>query len=67
MNYIKRLQQTEIQMTRDVWELESDILDIVLYLRSEKFNTTERDYVHVSTDILPKLNALLYKCRSITD
>lgn len=67
MNYIKRLEQTEIQMTRDVWELECDILDIALYLRSDKFQGTENDYIHVSTDILPKINALLYKCRSITD
>ena len=67
MNYIKQLQETEKQMTRDVWDLECDILDIVLYLRSEKFNSTENDYVHVSTDILPKLNSLLYKCRCITN
>lgn len=67
MNYIKQLQEKEKQMTQDVWELENDILDIVLYLRSQKFDSIQNDYVHVSTDILPKLNSLLYKCRCITN
>ena len=67
MNYIKLLELNAKEKTEEVWELESDILDIALYLRSDKFQGIGNDYIHVSTDILPKIDALLYKCRNIND
>ena len=54
-NYIKRLQR-EKQDALDALQDVSDALrEIESYLLSAKFSGVDSDYVHVRTDMLPKI------------
>jgi len=57
MNYIKKLQQ-ELRFARyENQDMREKLLDLKIYLLSEKFY--KEDYVYVRTDMLPKLDAIL--------
>ncbi len=46
---------------REAREAREALVDIMHYLQSTKFHGVENDYVHVSTDMMPKLIALQFK------
>lgn len=63
MNYIKKLNNTINETKSEVSEIEAELLEIAIYLSSDKFHGHENNYVHVSTDILPKVRNVLNKVR----
>ena len=65
MNYIKKLEQEKKQLLMQLFDCQDMALDIALYLSSEKFQGTKNDFVHVSTDIRPKVIELLNKIRLV--
>jgi hypothetical protein len=61
MNHIARLttERDEAQQTlRDARDM---LTDLELYLTSSKFAAPDCDYVHVRTDILPKIARVRFK------
>jgi len=57
MNYIKQLQQDLRFAQYENQDMREKLLDLKIYLLSEKFY--KEDYVYVRTDMLPKLDAIL--------
>jgi len=58
MNYIHRI-RSEIEALRaQLSEARSDLIDLEIYLTGTKFAGPDADYVHVRTDMLPKLSAI---------
>jgi len=58
MNYIKSLEQERWLLREQIIAARKHIAAIEAYLLSDKFHGAENDYVHVRTDMLPKLAAL---------
>lgn len=58
MNYIQFLQDKTESQSRTMAETVTLLSDLMAYLASPKFQGPERDYVHVSTDIVPKLREI---------
>jgi molecular chaperone GrpE (heat shock protein) len=63
MNYIHQLQNEIAELKEQNNQIEAELLNYVIYFRSEKFQGFENDYAHVSTDLLPKMELLLRKIR----
>ena len=57
-NYIKRLEQERWLLGEQVIRARQQVQDIEAYLLSDKFHGPDHDYVHLRTDMLPKLAAL---------
>ena len=55
MNYIKQLQTNLHEAFDAKVEARMQLTEILSYLASDKFKGDGNDYVHVSTDIYPKL------------
>lgn len=53
MNYIQFLQDDREDLKATINSIREELLELDRYLRSAKFHND--DYVHVSTDIMPKL------------
>jgi len=63
MNHIDRLTR-ERNETREVLSDALDMVhDLMLYLHSSKFAGVDNDYIHVSTDLLPKVCDIRRKLR----
>lgn len=58
MNYIKQLQSQNEALTKTLSQVNEEMISILKYLRSEKFQGFENDYVHVGTDMVPKLEVI---------
>ena len=58
MNYISFLQDQREETARQLLTARTELVEILHYLQSSKFNGPDADYVHVRTDILPKLTRL---------
>ncbi len=58
MNYIKELQKRDLEQAEVLASVRDGITEIMAYLSSPKFQGTDNDYVHVTTDIMPKLSKL---------
>ena len=54
-NYIKRLQREKQDALDALTATNLRLAEIQAYLLSAKFSGIDSDYVHVSTDILPKI------------
>lgn len=54
-NYIKRLQDEKKDLLQTLNDIQWKLIDLEVYLTSSKFHGSDNDYVHVSTDMLPKL------------
>lgn len=64
MNYIKQLQEDKKELQNKLNEVSDELMNIRIYLSSSKFQGVDNDYVHVSTDIRPKIETvigLIYK------
>jgi hypothetical protein len=63
MNHIERLTR-ERDETREVLSDALDMVhDLMLYLHSRKFAGVDNDYIHISTDLLPKVCDIRRKLR----
>lgn len=60
-NHIHRLIRERDIYAAQVKDARNALIDIMHYLQLPKFHGVENDYVHVSTDIMPKLIALQFK------
>ena len=60
MNYITFLQNDRDELRALVRQMREELLDITLYLQSRKFTGPDMDYVHVKTDILPKVEKVRF-------
>ena len=58
MNYITHLQNVREEYATTMHVAREELRDILHYLQSSKFSGPDADYVHVRTDILPKLTRL---------
>lgn len=58
MNHIARLTAARDTARGQLATAEAELSAILAYLQSDKFAWPDSDYVHVRTDILPKLAAL---------
>ncbi len=55
MNHIARLIQERDEAIATIRKVREELLEISHYLQSSKFTAPDCDYVHVRTDILPKI------------
>lgn len=58
MNYIKMLEADKAAMAEKLGKLNAELTELMTYLSSTKFQGMDNDYVHVSTDILPKIREI---------
>ncbi len=60
-NYIHRITRERDEAAQKLRQIRDMLCDIELYLTSAKFTTSPADdYVHVRTDILPKIAAIRF-------
>jgi len=60
-NHIARLIRERDEYAAQMRDAREALVDIMHYLQGTKFHGVENDYVHVSTDMMPKLIALQFK------
>jgi hypothetical protein len=65
MNYIKRLEAERRALETQLFEVRDELTEMLAYLNSPKFQGADKDYVHVSTDIFPKLVELRSKAQPV--
>jgi hypothetical protein len=58
MNYIKKIQQENEALKEGINLVIGEFIELQKYLNSDKFNGIENDYIHVKTDIYPKITAI---------
>ncbi len=58
MNYISYLQDKTEAQGRSISETITALSDLMAYLESSKFSAPDSDYVHIKTDIFPKLREI---------
>ncbi len=58
MNYISFLQDKNEAQSRATAEAITMLSDLMAYLESSKFHGDGNDYVHVRTDIFPKIREI---------
>ena len=58
MNYINRLQSDLTSARAQQAAVASELNDLLSYLSSDKFGGPDCDYIHIRTDLMPKLMAL---------
>jgi len=57
---IAKLTEERDQLLEIVAKVRDQLVDLEVYLTSPKFTAPDCDYVHVRTDILPKLRSLRF-------
>jgi hypothetical protein len=60
-NHIARLTRERDEAQALVRQIREDLTDLLKYLGSPKFHGPENNYVHISTDIWPKLLEIQFK------
>lgn len=58
MNHIARLQADNRALIEQIARVRDELVELEVYLTSDKFAAPDADYVHVRTDILPKIRRL---------
>lgn len=58
MNYIKKLELENQQLTDKLEAVRKAIIDAQIYYTLPKFQGTGNDYAHVSTDVYPRLQEI---------
>jgi hypothetical protein len=61
MNHIARLTNERDEALEALRNARDMLTDLELYLTSSKFAAPDADYVHVRTDILPKIARVRFK------
>jgi hypothetical protein len=59
-NYIARLIKERDEAVTALGDIHWKLVELEVYLTSTKFYGTDNDYVHVSTDILPKISNIRF-------
>jgi hypothetical protein len=59
MNYIQQLQTERDAKSCQLAEIQRELLDLMIYLQTDKFAWPDQDYVHIRTDLMPKLQSLM--------
>ena len=57
-NYIKRLEAENAELKAKLEAVRNLLTETEAYLWTDKFAGIENDYVHVRTDMLPRLHAI---------
>ncbi len=65
MNHILKMKLDKQETTEKIWNCEEKLVELLIYLSSSKFSSVGDDYIHVSTDLKPKLYELLYMLRDV--
>ena len=60
MNHIARLTAERDELRQAIAQTRADLTDLECYLTGAKFSAPDSDYVHVRTDILPKIAAIRF-------
>jgi hypothetical protein len=60
MNYIKALERANDVKFETLKLARAELNELLVYLTTDKFASVDNDYVHITTDLLPKL----YKLRN---
>jgi len=60
MNHIRRLLQERDEALATIRAARKQLTDLQHYLTSDKFQGPDNDYVHVRTDILPKIMGIFF-------
>ena len=60
MNYIAKLQQDNKELNKQLEEIAEQVRFMRCHYMGPKFQGPENDYVHVSTDLMSKLNELAW-------
>jgi hypothetical protein len=60
MNHIHRITQERDDALATIREAREQLMHLQHYLTSSKFAAPDADYVHVRTDILPKISAVSF-------
>lgn len=58
MNYIQFLQDKTEAQGRAIAETVTQLSDLMAYLESSKFQGPDNDFVHIKTDLFPKLREI---------
>lgn len=58
MNHIARLTQDRNEAAAKLKAVQEELIALEAYLTSSKFQGPDNDYVHVRTDLLPKLSTI---------
>ena len=58
MNYIQLLQDKTEAQGRAIAETVTQLSDLMAYLESSKFQGPDNDFVHIKTDLFPKLREI---------
>lgn len=58
MNYISYLQDKIEAQGHSIEETVAALSDLMAYLESSKFSAPDADYVHIKTDLFPKLREI---------
>lgn len=60
MNHIARITNERDELQALVRQVREELTFLQHYLTSSKFSAPDSDYVHVRTDILPKINRIQF-------
>ncbi len=60
-NHIVRLTRERDEALATVRQARESVVEIMGYLQGPKFHGVDADFVHVSTDMMPKLRELQFK------
>ncbi len=61
MSHIKRLLIERDEAQEQLRRAREELIELETYLTSPKFAWPDNDYVHVKTDILPKLSRIRFQ------
>lgn len=58
MNYIQSLREANDEKTALICDAVEEITSLMAYLQTAKFQGPDCDYVHIQTDLFPKLREI---------
>ena len=58
MNYIQSLREANDEKTATICAAVEELTNLMAYLQTSKFQGPDMDYVHISTDLFPKLREI---------
>ena len=58
MNYIQSLREANDEKTATICAAVEELTSLMAYLQTSKFQGPDMDYVHIKTDLFPKLREI---------
>ena len=65
MNHIAKLTQDRNEARSVISETECELIALLCYLETDKFSGPDNDYIHIRTDLLPKLQRISNTLRGL--